>query len=153
MTRPSLGDTLALATIAHAGQPYGNQPYITHPVAVTRLLLPLSRAYGNGLLHAGLLHDVIEDTDVTIDDLWQFGYDREVVETVDSVTRRGGETYADFVQRAARHPYGRLVKLADNTHNRSTLDRSDRRWGRYERARTVLLAAIGSDPFTVVVAS
>lgn len=130
-----------LATAAHrSSPPYGNQPYIIHPAAVAKLLEP----YGPRAAAAGWLHDTIEDTDVTLDRLRHEGFPDSVITAVNAVTRRADETYFDFVHRASRDHLGRIVKLADNYHNASGLDRmSDRiRAGRlsqrYRRARQIL---------------
>lgn len=147
----SEGDALAYATIAHAGLMYGDQPYITHPVAVAKLILD---AYGmhSHLIIPALLHDCVEDTTVTLDGLDAAGFHPDDVDTVDAVSRRHGEVYMDFVRRAAEHVNGRIVKLADNTHNLSGLRPGDPREGRYRRARVILVAANGGeDPWAHLV--
>lgn len=114
MGSPTVADADALAEQAHRGQvDKAGRPYIEHPRAVARMLAE----HGDHAVMAGLLHDVVEDTTVTLDDLRDAGYPPEVVDAVDSVTRRQGETYMDMIRRAAAHPLGRLVKLADNAHN------------------------------------
>lgn len=139
------GDALALATIAHHGQRYGDRPYIEHPVAVAKLILDAYGTYEHLLIPA-LLHDTVEDTSVVIDVIAeQFGPDNAA--TVAAVTRESEEVYARFVERAARHVNGRIVKLADNTHNLSGLSSGDPRRRRYLRARRVLVEATGYDPF------
>lgn len=134
-----------IAEAGHAGQfDKAGKPYIEHARAVAEML----REHGAEAVMAGLLHDVVEDTDVTLDDLRAGGFSEHVVTAVDAVTRREGETYMDFVRRAAKHELGRLVKLADNAHNSSPgrlaalepevaagLAR------RYAQARRILLAA------------
>ena len=60
-----------------------------------------------------VLHDVVEDTDCTFDRLRTEGFAESVLEALDAVTRREGESYEDFVQRAAKNPIGRNVKRAD----------------------------------------
>lgn len=147
----SLGDAFALATIAHSGQMYGDRPYITHPVAVAKLILDVYGAYDHLLIPA-LLHDVVEDTGVTLHDLVVAGFRLSDVETVEAVTRKHGEIYMDFVRRATTHQHGRIVKLADNTHNLSGLPPRDPREGRYRRARVILVAANGGeDPWAHLV--
>lgn len=130
-----------LATELHQdSKPYGNQPYIVHPEAVAKILEP----YGPEYVAAGWLHDTVEDTKATIDSLRSEGIPETVLTTVDAVTRRPEETYFDFVRRAAQHDRGRIVKLADNFHNASTLNQvEDRLWAagrskRYRRARQIL---------------
>ncbi len=62
-----------------------------------------------------ILHDVVEDTDWTFDRLRTEGFAEPVLEALDAVTRREGESYEDFVQRAARNPIGRIVKTCRPT--------------------------------------
>ena len=57
------------------------------------------------------LHDILEDTDMTADDLAAAGFPDEVVEAVIALTKREGETYEDFIRRAAVHPVADRVKL------------------------------------------
>lgn len=64
-----------------------------------------------------LLHDTIEDTDVTADYLREEGFTEEIVEAVLAVTRREGEEYNDYVRRAAQNELGRMVKRADLEDN------------------------------------
>lgn len=143
MKTPTVYFTSALAGHAHAGQvDKAGKPYIDHPIAVAAALVE----YGDNAVMAGLLHDVVEDTDITLDVLRTLGYPEEVVRAVDSVTRRDGELYSKLIERAAADPLGCLVKLADNRHNTDRLDNLDEpiRSGmarRYAKARKVLLAA------------
>jgi (p)ppGpp synthase/HD superfamily hydrolase len=109
---PGLEDAIALAVEAHRGQtrPDGS-PYILHPL---RVMLALHDERDR---IAGVLHDVVEDTSITLDDLRRRGYDDEVVEAVDRLTRREGEAYDDFVERASADRRARRVKLADLADN------------------------------------
>lgn len=133
----------AIATEAHRGQKYGEQDYIVHPADVAERV----QANGPHAVMAAWLHDVVEDTPLTLDDLRAEGFPADVVDAVDAVTRRDGETYMQFVRRAAQHPLGRIIKLADNASNTDKLDSIpdvERREGlrrRYERARRVLFLA------------
>ena len=137
-----------VATAAHAGQvDKGGAPYIEHPAFVADRVRWLG---GDEVAVAvAWLHDVVEDTAVSLDALAAV-FPAGVVEAVDGVTRRQGEGYEAFVARAAAGARSRLVKLADVEHNLdvsrlpgggvdlSDADRS--RLARYERARGVLLA-------------
>lgn len=132
---PDYDEALALARTAHAGQVRAGSglPYVTHPVAVAEAL----RADGQPLevVVAGLLHDTVEDTDVTLDEV-RSRFGDEVAALVDAVTRRDDETYVEFVERVAvAGPGARALKRADVTHNLSDLpdDKASLR-GRYERA-------------------
>lgn len=66
---------------------------------------------------AAVLHDVVEDTHWTLDQLRVEGFSDSVIAAIDSLTRREGETYEDFVKRAAADPIGRVVKRADLLDN------------------------------------
>lgn len=64
-----------------------------------------------------LLHDTIEDTDITTDYLLGQGFSQSIVDAVLSVTTRDGESYEDFVARAKQNPIGRMVKIHDLEDN------------------------------------
>ncbi len=143
----TLDEVRALARQAHAGQAdkLGRDYYSAHLEPIAAALAE----YGQLAEMAGLLHDILEDTAVTSDELLERGVPAEVVRAVESVSKRSGETYDDLIDRAAADPLGRLVKLADNAHNLASNDDLARRdpeaatrlRSKYERARQVLLAA------------
>jgi (p)ppGpp synthase/HD superfamily hydrolase len=140
---PTLEFTKVLAIHAHRGQfDKAGKPYIFHPMAVAEALT----SHGENAVHAGWLHDVVEDTPITLEMLRALGYPEEVVCAVASVTRQPGETYMEMVQRAAAHPLGCVVKMADNRHNFGRLDHlpePERAFlhKRYTRAYAILEAA------------
>lgn len=103
---------IALAVGAHRGQKdRAGAPYILHPLRV------MFRVETDAEKIAAVLHDVVEDTGWTLDALRAEGYPEEVVEAVDHLTRRDGESYGEFVRRAAAHPVARRVKIADLEDN------------------------------------
>lgn len=93
-----------------------------------------------------LLHDTIEDTDVTAEYLLAEGFPQAIVNAVLSVTKREGESYEDFVDRAKRNPLGRIVKLRDLEDNLNILRLETlspdmpARFSKYLAARRHLLA-------------
>jgi len=103
---------LQIAIRAHEGQKdKSGRDYIMHPIRVAeRCKSPKAKI-------VALLHDTIEDTDVTTDFLRKQGFPEEITEGVLSVTKREGETYEDFVRRAAQNPLGKEVKKADLEDN------------------------------------
>jgi (p)ppGpp synthase/HD superfamily hydrolase len=112
----TLEDAIALAVNAHRGQQEMNgNPYILHPL---RLMLAVS---GEDAQIAAVLHDVVEDTPVTLDDLRAAGFADHVVAAVDHLTRREDETYAEFIERIQPHDLARRVKLADLRDNMNIL--------------------------------
>lgn len=145
MTRSIINLARAIATTAHDGVYRADgTDYIDHPEAVAHYAETYYRA-DDHTIAACWLHDVIEDTDVTLDDLAAAGIPPEVLGAVDAVTIRPGEPYLAAVARAADHPLARIVKLSDNWHNTSTLtvftepDRR-RRTTKYQQARRLLVA-------------
>lgn len=131
----------SIARQAHAGQTdKGGHPYIEHPRAVAAQLDdPFLKA-------AALLHDVVEDTDWTVDALGQAGMDPAVIEIVTTLTHRNGESYWDYLRRVRLNPQAVPVKVADLTHN-SQIDRIPRpsrfdfmRLEKYRKAMAYLLA-------------
>jgi (p)ppGpp synthase/HD superfamily hydrolase len=109
---PTIEDAIALAVEAHRGQrDKAGQPYILHPLRVMfRLETDEERI-------VGVLHDVVEDSETSLDDLRQMGYSEQVVKALDHLTRRADETYEQFVKRTASHPLARRIKLADLEDN------------------------------------
>jgi (p)ppGpp synthase/HD superfamily hydrolase len=128
-----------IAQEAHADQErVGGESYIHHPHRVAMMV----RYRGPQYYIVGLLHDVVEDSDIEIADI-RYIFGDEVADAVDSVTRREDETYMDMIRRACENPIGRAVKLADNLDNTRSLhtlpeDRRKLQEKRYARARALL---------------
>lgn len=103
----------ALAKKVHEGQTdKAGKPYITHPTRVAQLV-----DGGPTELMVAFLHDVVEDTPTTLEDLRNMGFDEVVVSGVDGMTRRAGETRDAYLKRLKPNPIARAVKLADLVHN------------------------------------
>lgn len=64
-----------------------------------------------------LLHDVIEDTDYTLDDLRKVGFDDSVLAAINLMTHEDGVPYMDYVEQIKTNPIAKTVKLADLRHN------------------------------------
>jgi (p)ppGpp synthase/HD superfamily hydrolase len=108
----TLADAISLAAHAHEGQrDKAGKPYILHPL---RLMLKMRTERE---MMAAVLHDIVEDTPVTLDDLRRQGYPEEVVQAVDCLTRREGETYEEFIARIKPNALARGVKIADLEDN------------------------------------
>lgn len=125
----------------HAGQrDKMGQAYFQHPMRVAM------RCQTDEQKMVALLHDTIEDTDVTAEYLLAEGFPQSVVDGILSVTKREGENYEDFVARAKQNPLGRVVKLHDLEDNLNALrlDRFDAdmaaRYNKYLAARQYLLS-------------
>ena len=109
---PTIERAIEIAATAHAGQrDKAGQPYIFHPL---RVMLRVDGAHEQ---MAAVLHDVVEDTSVTLDNLAQEGFPSEVLRAIAALTKLPGETRLEAAARAAADPVARKVKLADNAEN------------------------------------
>jgi len=115
LTDPALLATaLAIAARAHAGQlDKAGRGYLAHPLRVAARVVDA----GDEVVAAALLHDVVEDSALTVEDLARAGLPDRVVEAVDHLTRRPGESHSTAVRRAAADPVAALVKRADIADN------------------------------------
>jgi (p)ppGpp synthase/HD superfamily hydrolase len=108
----TLERAIAIAATAHAGQvDKGGAPYILHPLKVMLRMSTLEQRI------VAVLHDVVEDCGVSLDELRKEGFSEDVLTAIESVTKVPGESYEDFIDRAAHNPIGRVVKLADLEEN------------------------------------
>ncbi|GED72878.1 hypothetical protein BRE01_65800 [Brevibacillus reuszeri] len=137
----ALEKAIVIATEAHAGQvDKGGSPYILHPL---RIML---RMRTEDTMIAAVLHDVLEDTDVTVEDLKKAGISEAVIEGVVALTKQAGETYTDFIRRAKCNSIAKTVKLADLEDNcdltrlSNPTEEDFQRVERYKRARSELLS-------------
>jgi (p)ppGpp synthase/HD superfamily hydrolase len=123
----TLDRAIEIAAHAHAGQlDKQGLPYILHPLRV------MMAVQGEEAQIVAVLHDVLEDTSVTEAELHREGFSEPVIAGVLGVTRKAGESYTDFVIRAAAHPTANQVKLADLADN-ARLDRALLRVGSIDR--------------------
>lgn len=103
-----LNKAIEIATSAHAGQvDKAGAPYIFHPFRVMMA--------GSSEIEriCGVLHDTIEDSDITLEFLQKEGFSDEVLVVLDCLTKRHGENYDDFIGRILENTTACVVKLAD----------------------------------------
>ncbi|MBM4414783.1 MAG: HD domain-containing protein [Chloroflexi bacterium] len=132
---PTLDDALAIALAAHRGQvDKAGEPYILHPLRV------MLRMRSETERIVALLHDVVEDSDRTLDDLRRDGFADEVVASVGHLTRHEGELYEHFIERVRPHPLARRVKLADLEDNLALTRLAVLDVGSFERVQRYLRA-------------
>lgn len=113
MVFPAMIDSaLQIALNAHRGQKdKAGQPYILHPLRV------MAKMSSEDEQCAALLHDVLEDSAITAEELQNQGISSLVVAVVLTLTRTGGLSYDDYIKRVAAHPIARKIKLADIEDN------------------------------------
>ena len=127
---------LEIAVKAHKGQVDKNGvAYILHPLAVAGLLDSLE------LKAIAVLHDTIEDTDVTAEHLLEKGIPKHIVEAVQLLTKPEDEEYESYLRRVKENPLAKQVKLADlanNTDPKRASGLNEARREKYELAKRVL---------------
>ena len=108
----NLERAIEIAVQAHKGQiDKGGSAYVLHPI---RVMMACSNEISKIV---GILHDVVEDSDWTFAMLEKEGFSANMLAALDSVTERNGESYDDFVARAAANPISKEVKIADIKDN------------------------------------
>lgn len=110
---------LKLCFEAHKAQlDKSGMPYVFHPFHLAEQMKDETTTV------VALLHDVIEDTDYTFNDLIAMGFDGAIIDAIELMTHEEGVPYMDYVEKIKSNPIAREVKLADLRHN-SDLSRLD----------------------------
>jgi guanosine-3',5'-bis(diphosphate) 3'-pyrophosphohydrolase len=108
----TLERAIEIAASAHAGQvDKAGESYILHPLRV------MLRVTSSEERMAAVLHDVVEDTSVTLQGLVAEGFSSDVISAIEALTKRPGESRMQAAERAAANAIARQVKLADNAEN------------------------------------
>ena len=138
---PVTKKAMKIAFEAHSGMTdKSGLPYIMHPLHLAESMTDETTTA------VALLHDVIEDTDITAQMLLEMGMPEEVVCGVLAMTHGENEDYFEYVARVKKNPYALKVKIADLEHN-SDMSRLDvvtqkdiRRVEKYKKAIEILSA-------------
>ena len=124
---------------AHKGQvDKTGVPYAFHPFHVAEQMTDEATTV------VALLHDVVEDTEYTLEDIAALGFGQEIVDAVALMTHEDGVPYLDYVARLKSNPLTRTVKLADLAHNSDLSrlgtvdDETKRRLEKYKKAIALL---------------
>lgn len=130
---------MKIAYQAHQGQTdKTGLPYIYHPIHLAEQM------QDEATTCVALLHDVVEDTDITIEQLAQEGFPQEVLEAIRLMTHDPAVSYMDYVREIKKNPIAAAVKLADLRHNSDMSrldvvdDRAIARAEKYQRAIDLL---------------
>ena len=109
-----LSTAIRIATEAHDGQyDRGGMPYILHPLKV----MHYTKATDEEILCIAVLHDVVEDSDVTLNDLREACMSERVINAVRALTKLPGQSYDEYREAVFANRDAMLVKLADLRHN------------------------------------
>ena len=115
VTASTLDKMITLAVKAHRGQvDKGGMPYILHPLAVMGLV---SSTDDIELLCIAVGHDLLEDTEVTVKTLGEWGFTDRVIDGIKHLTKVPGELYDVYKDRVKESPDAVRVKIADLMHN------------------------------------
>ena len=108
----NLDKAIEIATKAHAGQKdKAGQAYILHPLRV------MLRVKGEVEKIVAVMHDVIEDSDFSLQDLKNQGFSDEIIEAIDCLTKRDSEDYKGLILRVSMNRLARRVKIEDIKDN------------------------------------
>lgn len=101
-----------MASIKHYGQKdKANKPYFFHLLYVMNNLDDLNAKI------VGVLHDILEDTDITINDLFKYGFSEDIVIAVEILTKSKNQKYMDYIENIKKNYIATKVKLIDLKHN------------------------------------
>lgn len=111
-SKSQISKALKVAVNAHEGQKdESGEDYILH------LLTVMTYCKTTPQKVTAILHDIVEDTDVTLEDLKKEGFPPEIIDAVDAMTHRPEEPNTDYWQRVSENEIAAAVKLADIKHN------------------------------------
>ena len=116
---PITKKALKLCFEAHKEQvDKSGMPYVFHPFHLAEQMQTEETTV------VALLHDLVEDTDYTIDDLTSMGFGKNITDAIALMTHADNVAYMDYVRKIKNNPIAKAVKLADLKHN-SDLTRLD----------------------------
>jgi len=108
----TLEQAIRIATNAHQGQvDKAGTPYILHPLRV------MFQVTGEEEQIVAVLHDTLEDSSITLEDLRREGFPSHILEALTCLTKIPGESYDLFISRVMPNPIARRVKIADIRDN------------------------------------
>ena len=130
-TNMLIGRAARIAATAHEGQTNkAGEAYILHPLRL------MAKAQTDDERIVALLHDVVEDSQTTLEDLRNEGFPPNIVAAVDALTHRGGEAYEDAISRVLANPLAASVKkwdLEDNMTMMRLQELTDKDWERIKK--------------------
>lgn len=146
---PMTKKAMCMAYEVHHGQLDKNGvPYIFHPIHLAETMTDENEVI------VALLHDVVEDSDRTFDDLLKEGFSERVITALKLLTHNPAEDYMDYISKLSTCPIARKVKLADLRHNSDQTrmeapdEKAHARWKKYARAIHLLETIDANAPKT-----
>lgn len=112
MSENNLAKAIQIAGAAHENQvDKANAPYILHPI---RLMLKFSSVEEQIV---AVLHDVIEDSDITLDDLRKKNFSNDVLTAIELLTKKPGQDYQNYLEKISENNLARKIKIEDIKDN------------------------------------
>ncbi len=135
-----LEKAIEIAVEAHRGQiDKAGKEYILHPMRV------MLRGRNDTEMIIGILHDVVEDTPVTLDMLRLEGFSEEILAALDCITKHNEESYSAFIDRVLTNPLATQIKLYDMEDNLKRdripypTPKDEARFQKYEKYHEIIL--------------
>ena len=135
-----LNMAIHIATDYHNGQiDKSGEPYILHPIWVMNNVKSLKGKV------VAMLHDIVEDTEITIENLIDFGFDEDIVIAIDILTKKKGQKYTDYIELVGKNNLAREVKISDLKHNmdlkrlKEITDKDKKRYVKYKNSYDYLI--------------
>lgn len=127
---------ISVALQAHKGQlDKGGHPYILHPLAVMNRVESMEEKI------VAVLHDVIEDSEVTLEELRGLGFSEEILTAIQLLTRSTEDSYEEFIEKTTTNRTARNVKIADIKENMNIsriMNPTEEDYSRLEKYRKAL---------------
>lgn len=108
-------EALKLATEKHKGQirKISGKEYITHPIAIADKFTDENHKI------VAVLHDIIEDTDTTLGELYNLGLENKLIKYIDILTRKKDQSYLWYILLTKQYDFTKSIKIEDLKHNLS----------------------------------
>jgi (p)ppGpp synthase/HD superfamily hydrolase len=107
-----LDHAIAIAIKAHSGQvDKAGQPYILHPLRI------MFKFQSEDEMIVAVMHDVVEDSEVTFSNLNENGFSDKVIDAIECLTKRTNEDYESFIMRASKNSIAKKIKIEDIRDN------------------------------------
>jgi len=109
---PNINKALNLMYEAHKGQKdKGNIPYVFHPYHIAEQMNTEDE------IIVALLHDVIEDTNITLEDIKSYGFNNNILEALKVITHDKNINYIDYINKISKNKLATKIKIRDLKHN------------------------------------
>lgn len=145
MKHKMLAKAISVAAQAHEEQfDRSGQPYILHALKVMQTV----KSKDSEVLQAAVLHDVLEDTDVSMEDLQEMGFSKRMLLILDTITHKEEDSYDTYILQIGQLREAALIKMADLKHNsditrlKGVKDKDLARIAKYHKAYLHLKAAL-----------